>query len=183
VVISLEGRSLTSSQEREILDTITENSHLKVLCITGKDDEQNLKFADIQKRLAFQREENFGQFYRGSLRNGQSIETETSIIILGDVSRGCAVYSSKDVVVLGTLEGSVHAGAGGNSSHFIAALGMSPEALKIGDYSYSPKPAKHGCGLFKKKDRPDNVPMIAYTYKREIYLKPITKELLEDFTV
>jgi septum site-determining protein MinC len=187
VVISIEGRKFTSLQEREILDTITENSHLKVLCITGNDEEQKLKFAGIQESLTFHKEENFGQFYKGSLKNGQSIETEQSIIILGDVSSGCNIYSNKDIVVLGTLAGSAYAGAGGNSSHFVAALGMAPEMLRIGDYSYKPPKASHPFGFLKfgKKDNFDNknTPMIAYVYKSEINLKPITKELLDGFTL
>ena len=40
VAISLEGRELTEKQEREILDTITQNSHLNVLCLMGKDEEK-----------------------------------------------------------------------------------------------------------------------------------------------
>jgi septum site-determining protein MinC len=186
VVISLDGRKFTSKQEKEILNTITENSHLKVLCLKGNDEEQRLKFAEIQNSLIFHKEENFGQFYKGSLKNGQSIETERSIIILGDVASGCNIYSNKDIVVLGTLAGSAYAGAGGNSSHFIAALGMSPESLRIGDYSYKPKASKGfslGKLLKKEKINTESTPMIAYVYKSEINLKPITKELLDDFTL
>jgi septum site-determining protein MinC len=185
VVISLKGRTFNPDQEREILDTITENSHLKVLCLTGNDEEQKLKFAGIHDSLTFHKEENFGQFYKGSLKNGQSIETEQSIIILGDVSSGCNIYSGKDIVVLGTLAGSAYAGAGGNSSHFIAALNMTPESLRIGDYSYKPNTSKgFSLGrLFKKeKVNTENTPRIAYVYKSEINLKPITKDLLDDFT-
>jgi septum site-determining protein MinC len=186
VVISLEGRKFTPTQEREVLDTITENSRLKVLCLTGNDEEQRLKFAGIQESLTFHKEENFGQFYKGSLKNGQSIETEQSIIILGDVARGCNIYSNKDIVVLGALAGSAYAGAGGNSSHFVAALNMTPELLRIGDYSYKPRTSK-GFNFWKfgKKENSDvkNTPMIAYVYKSEINLKPITKELLDGFTL
>jgi septum site-determining protein MinC len=177
VVISLSGRKFTPAQEREILDIITENSHLKVLCLTGNDEEQERKFDNIRENMPSQGAEGFGQFYRGSLRNGQSLETENSIVILGDVSSGCSVYSNKDIVVLGTLSGSAYAGAGGNSSHFIAALNMSPESLRIGDYSLRQKKSLK-LGIVKAK----NTPMIAYTYKSKINLKPITKELLDDFT-
>jgi septum site-determining protein MinC len=175
VVISFDGRELSSSQEMELLDVITNNSHLNVLCITGRDEEQSLKFAKIQESMTFHNEENFGQFYRGSLKGGQNIETEQSIIILGDVSRGSTIYSNKDIVVLGTLAGSAYAGAGGNSSHFIAALNMTPELLRIGDYSYSPKP--------RRIVKPKNTPMIAYAHNGKINLNTITKELLDGFTL
>jgi septum site-determining protein MinC len=177
VVISLTGRKLSPSQEREVLEAITENSHLRVVCLTGNDEEQKLRFDKLHKNMSGKGQEGFGQFYRGSLKNGQSIETENSIIILGDVTQGCSVYSNKDIIVLGTLSGRAYAGAGGNSSHFVAALNMTPESLRIGDYSLRQKKTWR-LGIVKAK----NTPMIAYVYKSKINLKPITKELLDDFT-
>ena len=97
VAVSLEGRELTEDQEREILDAITQNSRLNILCLMGKDEEKNLRFLGVQNHLNFQEDENSGQFYRGTLHDGASIETEHSIIILGDVCAGSRVYSNKDV--------------------------------------------------------------------------------------
>ena len=68
VAISLEGRTLDESEERQVLDAITENSQLKVLCLMGRDEEKNIKFLGIQNNLTFQKDENCGQFYRGTLR-------------------------------------------------------------------------------------------------------------------
>lgn len=48
-------------------------------------------------------EDNDGHFYRGTLKNGQILETESSIVILGDVYPGSAIVSTKDIVVLGGL--------------------------------------------------------------------------------
>ena len=44
VAISLEGRQLSEAEERQILDAITQNSRLKVLCLMGKDEEKNIKY-------------------------------------------------------------------------------------------------------------------------------------------
>lgn len=179
VAISLEGRDLTENQEREILDVITKNSRLNVLCLMGKDGDKNIKFLGIQNNLTFQKDENCGQFYRGTLKNGQSIETEHSIVILGDVNEGCSVYSAKDIVILGSLRGEAYAGSGGNNNHFIVALEMNPSSLRIGDLTYnahSPKTSIWGL-------KPKNVPKIAYTYNGEIKLENITKELLDNFTL
>ena len=133
VAISLEGRTLDESEERQVLDAITENSQLKVLCLMGRAEEKNIKFLGIPNHLTFQKDENCGQFYRGTLRDGQSIETEHSIVILGDVCKGCSVYSAKDIVVIGSLEGEAYAGATGNNHHFVVALDMNPQKLRIGD--------------------------------------------------
>ena len=178
VAISLEGRQLSEAEERQILDAITQNSRLKVLCLMGKDEEKNIKFLGIQNNLNFQRDENCGQFYRGTLRDGQSIETEHSIVILGDVCEGCSVYSAKDIVVLGCLAGEAYAGASGNNNHFVVALDMNPQKLRIGDLRYV-QPAKSSkWGL-----KPKTVPKIAYTYNGKVQVEPITKELLDNFTL
>lgn len=179
VAISLDGRELTEQQEREVLDAITQNSHLNVLCLMGKDEEKNIKFLGIQNNLKFQKDENSGQFYRGTLKDGASIETEHSIIILGDVCEGSSVYSGKDIVILGTLAGNAYAGAGGNSNHFVVALEMNPNALQIGDLVYNSQKQKTSRWGFK----PKTIPKIAYTYNGEVQIAPITKELLDDFTL
>lgn len=178
VAISLEGRQLSEAEERQILDAITQNSRLKVLCLMGKDEEKNIKFLGIQNNLNFQRDENCGQFYRGTLRDGQSIETEHSIVILGDVCEGCSVYSAKDIVVLGCLAGEAYAGASGNNNHFVVALDMNPQKLRIGDLRYVQSAKSSKWGL-----KPKTVPKIAYTYNGKVQVEPITKELLDNFTL
>ncbi len=181
VAISLEGRELTENQEREILDAITQNSRLNILCLMGKDEEKNLRFLGVQNHLNFQEDENSGQFYRGTLHEGASIETEHSIIILGDVCEGSRVYSNKDVVILGALRGDVYAGAGGNNNHFVVALDMKPSSLQIGDLVYNSPPQKTSRWGFGK--HPQAVPKIAYTYNGAVQMESITKELLDNFTL
>lgn len=61
------------------------------------------------------------KFHRGSLRSGQKIEVEGSIVILGDVNSGAEIVASDNIVVLGTLRGLAHAGAKGNKQAIIAA--------------------------------------------------------------
>lgn len=177
VVISLEGRKLTEAQEREILNAITQNSHLNVLCLMGKSEEKENQFMKVQNLLAAQKEENFGQFYKGTLKDGQSIETEHSIIILGDVYAGCSVYSGKDIVVLGALTGAAYAGAGGDNHHFVVALDMNPSSLQIGDLIYYGQPQKTSRWGIK----PKTVPKIAFTCNGKIQLHPVTNELLDNF--
>ena len=181
VAISLEGRELTEHQEREILDAITQNSRLNILCLMGKDEEKNLRFLGVQNHLNFQEDENSGQFYRGTLHDGANIETEHSIIILGDVCEGSCVYSNKDVVVLGALRGDVYAGAGGSNNHFVVALDFNPNTLQIGDLVYSGQPQKTSRWGFHKQ--PQAVPKIAYTYNGAVQIESITKELLDNFTL
>ena len=61
------------------------------------------------------------KFHKGSLRSGQRLETEGSIVVIGDVNSGAEVVASDNIIVLGNLRGLAHAGAKGNKQAIIAA--------------------------------------------------------------
>lgn len=71
------------------------------------------------------------KFHRGSLRSGQKMEVEGSIVIIGDVNSGAEVMASDNIVVLGTLRGLAHAGAKGNKQAIIAAGLFEPVQVRI----------------------------------------------------
>jgi septum formation inhibitor MinC len=70
----------------------------------------------------------------GTLRSGQRIETEHSIVVFGDVNSGAEVIAGGDVVILGTLRGIAHAGAYDESGggRVIFSLNLRPTQLRIG---------------------------------------------------
>jgi len=69
-----------------------------------------------------------------TLRSGQRVESEHSIVVFGDVNSGAEVIAGGDIIVLGTLRGVAHAGAydetGGG--RVIFALNFQPTQLRIG---------------------------------------------------
>lgn len=69
-----------------------------------------------------------------TLRSGQKIETEHTLVVLGDVNSGAEVVAGGDVIILGSLRGLAHAGAydetGGGRA--IVALDLRPTQLRIG---------------------------------------------------
>lgn len=71
------------------------------------------------------------KFHRGSLRSGQKIEEDGSIVIIGDVNSGAEVVAADNIVVLGTLRGLAHAGAKGNTKAIIAAGKLDTVQLRI----------------------------------------------------
>jgi len=70
----------------------------------------------------------------GTLRSGQKVETEHSIVIFGDVNSGAEVVAGGDIVILGTLRGIAHAGAYDESGggRVIFSLNLQPTQLRIG---------------------------------------------------
>lgn len=178
VALSLEGRSLTREEEIEILHTIRENSDVNVICIVGKDEETDKLYLralrQMEKRLSGN--EN-GQFYKGTLKDREVLETEASIIILGDVYPGCKVISTKNIVILGGLYGEAYAGASGEEEHYVVALEMEPEKLKIGDFKYKNTGKQKKWGI-----RPKVQPKIAYIKNERMVFEPLTKDLLGSFS-
>ncbi len=71
------------------------------------------------------------KFHRGSLRSGQKIEFEGSLVILGDVNAGAEVLAGENIVVLGILRGMAHAGAKGNKEAIIAAASIESVQIRI----------------------------------------------------
>ncbi len=177
MAISLEGRALTEEEERVVLNTISSNSDLHIVCLIGKDEETNQNYLKALQQLEYDKnnQDNEGHFYRGTLKNGQILETESSIVVLGDVYPGSAIISTKDIVILGGLFGKAYAGGNGNEGHFIVALEMSPERLQIGDFKY-----KGNERQMKWSIKPKIQPKIAYVKNNKVVMEPITKELLSD---
>ena len=71
------------------------------------------------------------KFHKGSLRSGQKIEVEGSIVIIGDVNSGAEVVAGDNIIILGKLRGLAHAGAKGNKEAIIAAGGLDAVQLRI----------------------------------------------------
>ena len=75
-----------------------------------------------------------GIFLRCNLRPGQSVRFAGDVCILGDVDSGAEIIADGDVVVWGTLRGTVHAGANGDDEAVVCALDLMPTQLGIAGY-------------------------------------------------
>lgn len=138
MAVSLENRILTKVQEQQIVNAISDAAGIQILCILDHDERDTRIYRRaVEQALADIPEKN-GRFYRGTLKKNQVLETETSIVMIGDVEQGAAVVSKGNIVVTGSLRGSAHAGAYGNRHAFIAALYMEPERLRISGEQVKP---------------------------------------------
>lgn len=73
------------------------------------------------------------KFHKGSLRSGQRIEFEGSVVIIGDVNAGAEVVAGENIVILGVLRGLAHAGAKGNKDAIIEASEIEAVQIRIAD--------------------------------------------------
>lgn len=115
---------------------------------------------------------NDSMFYKGTLRSGQLLESEGSIVVLGDVNPGASIVSAGNIIVIGRLKGVAHAGASGNIHAFVMALSMNPMQIRIGD------------AIARSADKPkrkvDDEAKIAFVEDGNIYIEPVKKSVLND---
>ncbi len=176
LALTFRGRVLTKEQENLLVDEIVQNSSIHILCLVDeeKKSEEYYKNAVIHA-LENQKDED-GQFYRGTLRSGQTLETEKSVVIIGDVNPGAQVVSRGNIVILGCCMGNIYAGASGNRDCFAAALTMKPMQIRIAD-----KMARSA--IIKKTDTGEYPvdPKIVFIKDEHLQMKSITNETLCEF--
>ena len=136
MAVEYEGRSFTEEEERQLTRAIESAAGIEILCIIEKNtatEQVHKKLLDESLEAIHERD---GQFYKGTLRGRQVLESEQSIVIIGDVEEGATVASN--VIVTGTIYGTVIAGAAGRTDAVIAALHMQPKKLRIGGIKVKP---------------------------------------------
>lgn len=125
--IMITGKVLKNKEMDEIEEIIKEKLEVDV----DFDMPKELGLHNIKKTFIQEVSTSETRFHRGSLRSGQKIEEEGSIVILGDVNSGAEVVAADNIVVLGTLRGLAHAGAKGNTKAIISAGKLDTVQLRI----------------------------------------------------
>lgn len=115
--IRVTGKILKNKEIDEIQELIKSRIDVEI----EFDSPKGLGLSNIKKTFEKEIATSETKFHRGSLRSGQRLETEGSLVILGDVNSGAEVIASDNIVVLGALRGLAHAGAKGNKQAIIAA--------------------------------------------------------------
>jgi len=71
--------------------------------------------------------------HRGTLRSGDHLQAEGSVLLLGDVNPGARISACGHVLVWGRLRGVAHAGRRGEREARIVAMQLRPLQLRIAD--------------------------------------------------
>lgn len=125
--IMITGKVLKNKEMDEIEEIIKEKLDVDV----DFDMPKELGLHNIKKTFIQEVSTSETKFHRGSLRSGQKMEEEGSIVILGDVNSGAEVVAADNIVVLGALRGLAHAGAKGNTKAIISAGKLDTVQLRI----------------------------------------------------
>ena len=71
--------------------------------------------------------------HQGTLRSGDHLQADGSVLVLGDANPGSRISAGGDVMVWGRLRGVAHAGRHGNREARIVAMQLRPLQLRIAD--------------------------------------------------
>lgn len=115
--IMVTGKILKNKEIKEIQELIKSKIDVEI----DFDMPKSLGLHSIKKTFEKEIAVSETKFHRGSLRSGQKMETEGSLVVIGDVNSGAEVIASDNIIVLGALRGLAHAGAKGNTQAIIAA--------------------------------------------------------------
>lgn len=166
MTLTLEGRRLGPHEEFQIVNAITANSQIDILCLLDTDANRISRCEKALTERLMELSAQTGQFYRGNLSRGDVLESESSIVIIGDVAHGAKVIAKGNIIILGLLQGTIHAGAAGNEAAAAVAMEMVPMQIRIAGCSTKNE---------EKGKRFGRGAMIASIENGEIMIRPIKK--------
>ena len=107
---------------------------------------------------------NRAKLYQGIVHEGITIRSDGHLILLGTAEKGSELIAVGNILVIGGLYGTAHAGCNGHNGSYVLAMDMKPELLKIASaqekYSYEqelieekPEPEQVKKGFFAKRKK------------------------------
>ena len=174
VILDIEGRKLSDIEESLIIDAVHASSDVTVSCLVGKNENDQEHIRKV-KEILDERLQGSDKcmILQSSVMNKQVIEVDESIVILGDVNPGSEVRSSGNIIVLGGLYGSAHAGIPDDDSCFICAVELEAERMDIGMHSYVPESKPIWSAVLK------SAPKVARISDGQFTISPLNRVVME----
>ncbi len=176
LAVSFEGRSLSESEESMLVNTIEVFGEFTILYIVGNNEKEEQFFLKAVNSTGKNTNKisDLGKIYYGNLKKGETLETPSSIVILGDVEPGAVLKSNGNIVILGGLYGSAYCiNPKDYKKCFITANDMSAEGIYMGDIKFISKEKP------KWVVRPKMTSKIAYFKDGNVCVEPIGKNVIE----
>lgn len=193
IAIKIENRKLSNKELEQVIEVIHTTADLNIAYVIEEDQILETKFKQLveqslimSKRKTMSNSDN-GQFYKGTLRSGQHLECDGSVIVMGDVNPGAKVSAKGNVVVLGCVKGNVYAGTNDNDKAFIVALDMKPMQIRIGSYIARSSDEGHKNKRKRlrkqKKEEVSTEAQMAFVENGQVYIEPISRALINEISV
>ncbi len=123
VRVNVGNRCLSRQQKREILGLFKELPGIAVVEFIS----QQINFSPSEDKKADT------LLIKRTLRSGQTVSFAGNVVLQGDVNPGAEIIAGKDILVLGAIRGTAHAGVNGNKTATISGFRLNPLQLRIAD--------------------------------------------------
>ncbi|MBP5183595.1 MAG: septum site-determining protein MinC [Lachnospiraceae bacterium] len=182
MALRFEGRKLSGEEQIELLNIITRECNLNIVCIACDDETEDGLFVRALEKADLSPSDQTvsktlqnARFYKGNLRSGMEMTFEENALIIGDVNPGASVNANGSIIILGSLKGNAVAGMGGNENAFVLALDMAPVQIRIAQT------------IARSPDHParseSKEAQIAFLEDGAIYIEPVSKKVLSERTI
>lgn len=160
--LAFKGRTFSEEEEAQLLEIISKHTTMEITFLKTENNELLQITTLLEKQME---PHNLTKFHKGSLRNGQRIDFDGSVVVIGDINPGAEIKATGNIVVLGQLKGMAHAGCNGMTDAFVAALYMAPVQLRIADL----------ITRFPEENKRGNKPAeYAFVQEEQIFVMPLS---------
>jgi len=121
--ITMDIKQVDDRDLRKIRDILFDEFMIRDCIYQDSEERANKLFTGVNEGRT--------KFLRKTIRSGQRFEYSGNLVIIGDINPGAEVYAAGNIIVLGSLKGSVHAGSNGNEKAVIAAFSLQPQIVEI----------------------------------------------------
>ncbi|MGL6167367.1 MAG: septum site-determining protein MinC [Fusobacteriaceae bacterium] len=181
--IELSGRKFSEQEKNRLISVIKKNSTIKITYLYYnqekaveiiKEQEKIVVEKIVEKAVDFSMKEGVTKFHKGTLRSGNSIKFAGHLVIFGDVNPGAMIEATGNVVVIGKILGTIHAGMNGDSKAIIGGISLNPIQIRIGN-KIATNP-NQGVSANKKQEKNMGFE-IAYLKNNEIVIDFLDKNI------
>lgn len=157
MALEFSGKKLTDAEQSAIVQAITQSCSLEIICILERDEEaERAQYTAITKVLkelppeasardlstqggakssdvksAGPENGGYADVLCGTVKNGQKVLSDRSVLILGDVEPLAQVSCAGSIFVAGCALGTLRAGLGTDEHSFAGALVLKPQNLEV----------------------------------------------------
>ena len=170
--IMFSGRILSEEEMKGVCECIELNSRIRLTLVMDEDlnmvkDKRMLELSD---RFYTENVLENAKIVTTSVKPGRDIESDSSVLILGDVRENAVVNATGSIIVMGEIKGICHAGTKGEKKAFVSALSFDSDEVSIADI----KDAFHEVQkkkLFSKEEPLQ--PKVVFLIENELMIEPL----------
>lgn len=175
LIVSMSGRDLTFEEQEVIIQAIELNSDIKVKLIQDDNEISERAMLGKLEKYYFEKNNEHAKIYFGNVT--ESISSDLSVLVLGNISEEGDVCSKGNIIVYGKIYGGAHAGASGNDNQFIICHSLESDDISIG--SHDEEVAIEN-SIFKRFKRAKTDGIIIGVWDNELIAEPLGNGLLQE---